>query len=129
MSEMKRHFGKMRLLTKTTEETLDYIRQHNLESEFDIVNRETGELWYIEPKTGKYEILDKNGNEISLVEMIEHTEVPEDQDLWSYTKNSDGTVSFAIEYYNGGTCLTECLSEIFEDLGDLETDLDDLVPY
>ena len=122
MSETKRHFGKMRLLTKTTEETLDYIRQHNLESEFDIVNKETGELWYIEPKTGKYEILDRNGNEMALVEMIEHTEGPEDEDLWSYAKNLDGTVSFAIEYYNGGTCLPECLSEIFEDLGDLETD-------
>ena len=119
MSEMKRHFGKMRLLTKTTEETLDYIHRHNLESEFDIVNRETGEVWYIEPNTKNYEVIDRGSKGIALIEFIEHTEVPEDQDLWTYAKNQDGTVSFAIEYYNGGTCLTECLGEILEDLGDL----------
>jgi hypothetical protein len=45
----------------------------------------------------------------SIYEMIEHQEVEDDID--SITLNSDGTYSFIMQFYNGGTNLTEMIED------------------
>jgi len=48
-------------------------------------------------------------------EAIEHQEL-EDDDIYQLTPNSDGTISFTMRFYNGGTCLSECIEEGLEQL-------------
>jgi len=50
-------------------------------------------------------------------EAFEHKEVGEDNDdIYDISKNDDGTLSFIMRFYNGGTCLTECIEEELEKL-------------
>ena len=44
-----------------------------------------------------------NGN---VYETIEDREV---DDLWFLKDNGDGTFDYSVEFYNGGTCLEECI--------------------
>jgi uncharacterized protein with von Willebrand factor type A (vWA) domain len=37
-------------------------------------------------------------------------------DLYEMEPNTDGTVSFTMRFYNGGTCLSECIEEGLEKL-------------
>lgn len=110
MSEIKKHIGKLRQLTNTTEGTLDYIKDNGLEKRFDFIYGEDGELKYLDPLDDKYRVLQIKGQQV-LVELLEHKEL----DVWMYhRKELNGTIDFALEYYNGGTCLDECLEEILE---------------
>jgi len=43
-------------------------------------------------------------------EIFDHKEY-EDDDIFEMIKNEDGTISFTMKFYNGGTCLYECLEE------------------
>ena len=113
MSEIKKHIGKLRQLTNTTEGTLDYIKENGLEKRFDFIYGEDGELKYLEPLDDKYRVLEIKGHQV-LVELLEHKELDECEDIMYHRKESNGTIDFALEYYNGGTCLDECLEEILE---------------
>lgn len=42
-----------------------------------------------------------------IYEMTDHIKLDECEDLCKFWKNADGTISFAAEFYNGGTCLSE----------------------
>jgi hypothetical protein len=42
-------------------------------------------------------------------EVFDHTEF--DDDIYEMVPNADGTVSFIMSFYNGGTCLSECIEE------------------
>ena len=42
--------------------------------------------------------------------LVEHTEL-EDDDIFKFWKNDDGSISFVAEFYNGGTCLNEIIEE------------------
>lgn len=48
-------------------------------------------------------------------EAVEHKEF-DDDDMYEMESNSDGTVSFTMQFYNGGTCLSECIEEGLEKL-------------
>lgn len=48
--------------------------------------------------------------------MLEHREYEEDDYSIEATKNEDGTFDFIAQFYNGGTCLEECLEEALERL-------------
>jgi len=50
----------------------------------------------------------------SIWEAIEHQEIEDDGDIYDLKENSDGTLSFVMKFYNGGTCLSECLEEELE---------------
>jgi hypothetical protein len=56
------------------------------------------------------------GNQSYLIEMLEHKEFGEDEYLLEVSKNEDGTFDFIAQFYNGGTCLEECLEEELENL-------------
>jgi len=40
----------------------------------------------------------------------------EDDDVYQIHENADGTLSYVMRFYNGGTCLQECLEESIEQL-------------
>lgn len=113
MSEVKKHIGKLRQLTNTTEGTLEYIKKNGMENRFDFFYGEDGELEYFEPLDDKYRVLQIKGQQV-LVELLEHKELDEWEDIMYHSKDSNGTIDFALEYYNGGTCLDECLEDILE---------------
>lgn len=46
-------------------------------------------------------------------EAFEHTELSDD-DMFIMEPNADGTISFTMRFYNGGTCLSECIEEGLE---------------
>ena len=103
MSEIEKHIGKFRVITDNTEDTRKYIAEHGMKDDFN------EELYFI----GEYKKYITVGREDSvlLLEFIEHQELDEYEDIEYYKKNDDGTIDFAVEYYNGGTCLEECLEE------------------
>lgn len=45
-----------------------------------------------------------------IYKLVEHTEL-EDDDIFKFWKNADGSISFVAEFYNGGTCLSEIIEE------------------
>lgn len=49
-------------------------------------------------------------------ETIEHIEIKEGNDIDIANVNEDGTISFVMQFYNGGTCLSECIEEKLEKL-------------
>ena len=71
------------------EETLKY--HLNLYEKYFFVN---GEIW----------------------EAFDHIELDADDDIYQLTPNEDGTLSFTMRFYNGGTHLSECIEEELEKL-------------
>lgn len=41
--------------------------------------------------------------------LVEHIET--EDDIFKFWKNADGSISFVVEFYNGGTCLREMIEE------------------
>jgi hypothetical protein len=39
------------------------------------------------------------------------SEIDADDGIYQLTPNEDGTLSFTMRFYNGGTCLSECIEE------------------
>ena len=54
-------------------------------------------------------------NNETLFEFIEKTEI-DDSYFCFIEDNKDGTYSFYTSYYNGGTCLQECLDDKFKNI-------------
>jgi hypothetical protein len=48
-------------------------------------------------------------------ESFEHKEL-DDDDIYEMEQNEDGSISFTMRFYNGGTCLSECIEEGLEKL-------------
>lgn len=44
-----------------------------------------------------------------LYKLVEHVET--EDDIFKFWKNADGSISFVVEFYNGGTCLREMIEE------------------
>lgn len=44
-----------------------------------------------------------------LYKLVEHIET--EDDIFKFWKNADGSISFVVEFYNGGTCLREMIEE------------------
>lgn len=49
-------------------------------------------------------------------EKVEHTKVDSDGDIDFMTINPDDTVTFVMQFYNGGTCLSEMIEESLKKL-------------
>jgi hypothetical protein len=49
----------------------------------------------------------------AVYEKFDHTET-DDGDVFHMQENPDGTYTFVMQFYNGGTCLDECLEEGLE---------------
>jgi len=53
-------------------------------------------------------------------EIIEHSDLGDEDMFCKLTKNEDGSYSFHSRFYNGGTCLTEMISDELENLDEEE---------
>lgn len=116
MSYTEFHKGKLRILTRSTEDTLDYIEKHNLKGEF--IGYGSGNELYVKTNNPKYLILHKDakyyGKEMDcwLCEFIEHTEQEGGGDYYADVKRiGKDEYEFICIFYNGCTCLDEILNE------------------
>lgn len=114
MSYTEFHKGKLRILTRSSQETLDYIKKNNLENSFKKYYNEID--W--DPIDEKYFILHKDaiyygeGKDCWLCEFIEHTEQESGGDYLADVKRiSKDEYEFTCIFYNGGTWLGEILDE------------------
>ena len=125
MSRTELHTGKFRIVAQTTEDTFNFINKNLSKywkpeiSSRGYVNVEETDAYDEEYWRANKEFPYKNlniGNQSYLIEMLEHKEFGEDEYPLEVTKNEDGTFDFIAQFYNGGTCLEECLEEELERL-------------
>ena len=117
MSYTEFHKGKLRILTRSNEETINYIREHNIQ---DIIKEDDfsdGEIDF-DTNNRKYTILHKDGIyygkdcQHMLCEYIEHEEQEYGGDYYANVKRiGKDEYEFTLIFYNGGTCEEEILSE------------------
>lgn len=113
MSYTEYHTGKIRVLTRSNEETLKYIKEHHLENEIEIMDDEQE----IEPiNYDKYLVLHKDGIyygencQHMLCEYIEHEKTDDIDDICKIRRTGRDEYEFELSFYNGGTCEEEILS-------------------
>lgn len=114
MSEVEKHIGTLREIIlpdgMTTEE---WYKEQCLKNGMDPADVGPSPTQY---SSWKYAFMDDVGWDFpdsckyvtvgdKMYEMIEHEET--EDDICKFWKNSDGTISFMAEFYNGGTCLSE----------------------
>lgn len=122
-TELRR--GKFRIIAQTTEGTFNFISKNlskywkpEISSRGYVDIEVTGayiEEYFWGDKNFPYKMLNV-GNQTYLVEMLEHKEFGEDEYSLEVSKNEDGTFDFIAQFYNGGTCLEECLEKVLERL-------------
>ena len=108
MSSDNLHFGKFRILTKTTEETKQYIQNYLVPENKAI---------FIAKKD--FDIIDDNylpllvKNELILIKFLQHEKQIDDPYITKVLQNGENINDyfFICNYYNGGTCLEEQLEE------------------
>lgn len=110
MSCTETHFGKFKVLAKGKENINKYIRDNKIEVDYDDSD-------LLHPSDyDKYDVTcpyDKS-LEPCLIEFIEHEEFNDGDDFEKFKLNQDGTISFAVQFYNGGCCLAEALGNFEE---------------
>ena len=126
MSRTETHTGKIRVITRTTKDTIEYINK-NL-SEYWLVELSNNGRIYIN-ETEKYndeywekdiefpyDVVEVKG-QWWLIEFVKHKAFDEDEDLAEMSINEDGTYDFTCQFYNGGTYLGEVLGWMLEENG------------
>lgn len=125
MSSTETHSGRIKIITKTTEDTINFINEHLSEYwKADLKNNrlyidETDafiEEYWKQGKEFKYDTIEVKG-QYWLIEYINHKKYSEDEEIAEIGKNPDGTYDFLCQFYNGGTCLEEVLEYLIEDDG------------
>jgi hypothetical protein len=125
MSRTETHTGKFKVITRTTEDTIEYISK-NL-SEYWLVELSNNGRIYIN-ETEKYDEYCTRNIEFPydvievkdqwwLIEFVKHKAFDEDEDLAEMSINEDGTYDFTCQFYNGGTYLGEVLGWMLEENG------------
>ena len=115
MSYTEYNTGKIKVLTRSNEETLNYIKEHHLENEIDVMDDGT-EFEPINYK--KYLVLHKDNIyygencQHMLCEYIKHKECDmSDIDICEVRRTGRDEYEFELSFYNGGTSEDEILSE------------------
>jgi hypothetical protein len=114
MSQMETHIGKLRkVIIMDNHSVEDWCREKCEEAGVPSMLPEYYNSWketlqYHLDAYNKYFFMDGE-----VWEAFEHKEL-EDDDIYEMSKNEDGTLSFTMRFYNGGTCLTECIEESIE---------------
>ena len=110
MSDTEYHVGKLRKITcegETLEEKCKTIALAN--------NEPLGKFQTSYIEVVKYELFDKyyvNGDDV--YEFFDHIKKDDWEDISELNVNGDGTHSFIMKFYNGGTCLSEKLDDAFD---------------
>lgn len=108
MSYTETHFGKFKILARGEENIRQYIKEHNIETDrYD-------DMW--PSNTDKYCITYPYEGDKYLIEFVEHEKLDEGDDFEKFQQNEDGTISFGVQFYNGGCGLEEALGNFYKHL-------------
>jgi len=111
MSEMVHYKGRLKLVDKLPNETLE--EQCKRLSGADEVTKYYDSYREILEDT-MYKTYVINGNNI--YEIVSKKEIEPDSDLFIMSDNKDGTYDYEVLYYNGGCSFTEAIEEAFENM-------------
>lgn len=108
MSRTETHFGKLRKISLKDKTIEEFFQVKCNEKSIDNIDKyyDTWKETYFDNVSYEKFIVIKD----DIWEVFEHVECNED-DVDIITTNEDGTLSFIMQFYNGGTCLTEMLEE------------------
>lgn len=106
MSQTELHFGKLRKITING--SFEEWAKNKCELE-NIEKTSYNDTWVEQLSDSFYNkyFFVKN----QLWEVFDHVEKDEYEDIYEIASNPDGTYSFIMKFYNGGTCLSECIEE------------------
>ena len=123
MSSTETHSGKIKVITMTTEDTLNYINK-NLSEYWVAQMLDHGRIHINESDKFFDEYWKKNiefpydvvevKDQWWLIKYVKHKQYSEDENLEEIYLNEDGTYDFLCQFYNGGTCLQEMLGYMLE---------------
>ena len=113
MSYTETHFGKIRILTKNTKDTIQYIKDNNLSKYYNITNKND---IHLTDENDKTHMLIDNNNEYIMLEFINHTKIDDGNDFFRLMPNDDNTYTFATQFYNGGCCLYELMENYVNEM-------------
>lgn len=51
-----------------------------------------------------------------MYEILENSDVSIEYSLYTASKNTDGTISYEVMYYNGGCCFEEAISNALDNM-------------
>jgi hypothetical protein len=109
MSQSELHFGKLKKVEMKEPQTLEDFYQEKLKekgiTEFNPAHDDWEEA-FLDEYWEKYIVVNNN-----VFEIYDHEERDDSDDIYDIKPNGDGTYSFIMKFYNGGTYLTECLEE------------------
>lgn len=113
MSDVELHFGKLRKLQLKENQSLEDFYKEKLAKKGITELRSYDNDWedaFRDEFNEKYFIVKGE-----VWEVFDHEE-RDDEDIYELKSNGDGTYSFIMRFYNGGTCLSECIEEELEKL-------------
>ena len=124
MSRTETHTGKFKVITRTTEDTIEYINK-NLSEYWLVELSNNGRIYINETEKFDEDYCDKEfpydvvgvKDQWWLIEFVKHKAFDEDEDLAEMSINEDGTYDFMCQFYNGGTYLGEVLGWMLEKNG------------
>ena len=114
MSQTETHVGRLRKIFFEDNEVLERWCEAKCKEEGITKLSTYNQNWYEELRgeSGKKYFFANN----EIWEAFEHNEFEEGDDIDFITENEDGTLTFVQQFYNGGTCLSECLENAIERL-------------
>lgn len=126
MSRTETHTGKFKVITRTTEDTIDYINKNLSEywvaelSKYDRINitetEKYNEEYWKKDIEFPYDVIEVK-DQWWLIEFVKHKAFDEDEDLAEMSIDEDGNYDFICQFYNGGTYLGEVLGWMLEKNG------------
>lgn len=126
MSRTETHTGKLKVITRTTEDTLNYINKNLSEywvaelSKYGRINidetEKFNEEYWKKDIEFPYDVIEVK-DQWWLIEFVKHKAFDEDEDLAEMSIDEDGNYDFICQFYNGGTYLGEVLGWMLEKNG------------
>lgn len=111
MSRTETHFGKLKKVSLNNQSIEDWCKAKLSEvGMIELLGYSSWQELFRDEFHNKY-FFNKN----CVWEVIEHMET-DDNDIYHLSENADGTLTFVMSFYNGGTCLSECIEEKLEEL-------------
>lgn len=111
MSEMVHYNGKLKLVDRLPNETLEDQCKRLLETDEVTKYYDSYREMFEDVLYDRYVINDNNIYEILSKKRHEY-----DEDIFIMKDNKDGTYDYEVMYYNGGCGFTEAIEEAFENL-------------
>lgn len=107
MSHTETHFGKLRKI-ETELSIEEWCKEYCNSNGISEISSTYNDSWideFFDRFYNKFIISNDN-----IYEIFDHIEA-DDDDVDYLHENPDGTYTFVMQFYNGGTCLSECLEE------------------